>query len=175
MHYIRAQNAGATYFFTLNLRDRKSQLLTQEINKLRMAFRRVQHRYPFKIDAVVILPDHIHMLMTLPENDSNYSLRLNLIKGYFSKQIARIEPISVSRKNKRERGIWQRRFWEHFIRDEADYLHHVNYIHYNPVKHGYVLKPTGWRYSSIHRFIKLGVLPDNWACDVASGIVRYGE
>ena len=97
------------------------------------------------------------MVMTLPENDGNYSQRWNLIKGSFSRQIEHFERVSVARQNKRERGIWQRRFWEHLIRNELDYSRHINYIHYNPVKHGYVSNPTEWKYSSIHRYIKAGI------------------
>ena len=144
-------------FFTVTLQNRKSNLLIDQIEKLRFAFRSVRCRYPFDIDGVVILPDHLHMVMTLPENDGNYSQRWNLIKGSFSRQIEHFERVSVARQNKRERGIWQRRFWEHLIRNELDYSRHINYIHYNPVKHGYVSNPTEWKYSSIHRYIKAGI------------------
>jgi putative transposase len=139
---------GATYFFTVNLYNRKNNLLLSEVNLLRTIFRRVQHLHPF----------------SLPENDSNYSLRWNLIKGYFSKEIHTKEPISASRKNKKERGIWQRRFWEHLILNENDLKNHIDYIHYNPVKHGYVQQAAQWKYSSIHRYIKNGTLSKNWAC-----------
>jgi putative transposase len=155
---------GATYFFTVNLYNRKNNLLLSEVNLLRTIFRRVQHLHPFFINAIVILPDHLHAIFSLPENDSNYSLRWNLIKGYFSKEIHTKEPISASRKNKKERGIWQRRFWEHLILNENDLKNHIDYIHYNPVKHGYVQQAAQWKYSSIHRYIKNGTLSKNWAC-----------
>ena len=164
MQYRRAKTPGATYFFTVNLYNRKSNLLLNEVNILRTIFRRVHHLHPFIIDAIVILPDHLHALFTLPENDSNYSLRWNLIKGYFSKEVKTEEPISASRKSKKERGIWQRRFWEHLIRNEHDLKNHIDYIHYNPVKHGYVLQAAQWKYSSIHHYIKKGALSKNWAC-----------
>lgn len=163
MRYRRAIIPGATYFFTVNLENRESTLLTTHINELRYAFQKVKMRFTFTLDAIVVLPDHLHAIMTLPENDANYALRWNLIKGTFSKQIDATEAINSSRKNKRERGIWQRRFWEHLIRNELDYMHHVNYIHYNPVKHGYVITPVEWKFSSIHRFIQHGVLPHDWA------------
>ncbi|PNT85618.1 REP-associated tyrosine transposase [Coxiella burnetii] len=114
------------------------------IDQLRLSFSQVKLNHPFKIEAIVILPDHLHMIMTLPENDAKYSQRWNLIKGYFSRSIEKNERISMSRKSKRERGIWQRRFWEHLIRNEDVFEKHVNYIHYNPVKHGCVENPMDW-------------------------------
>ncbi|STX44539.1 Transposase and inactivated derivatives [Legionella donaldsonii] len=175
MHYRRIAIPGATYFFTVNLLNRKSDLLIKQINKLRDSFKKVLNSYPFEIDGVVILPDHFHIMMTLPAEDKNYSLRIRLIKGYFSQQIVAREFISPVRKKKNERGIWQRRFWEHLIRDEKDYEHHLNYMHYNPVKHGYVKRPSDWPYSSIHRAIRLGNLPENWAYTDARSEGLYGE
>lgn len=175
MKYRRFRAADATYFFTLNLQNRKSTLLINHVDKLRFAFKKIQCNHPFKIDAISVLPDHLHFMMTLPKEDVDFSQRLNLIKGTFSRQIAPYESISLSRKKKRERGIWQRRFWEHLIRDEQDYEDHINYIHYNPVKHRYVSQPSQWPYSSIHRFIKLGVLPNNWAFHDESEDDHFGE
>jgi len=151
-------------FFTVALQDRRSTLLTNKINELRHAFQDAIKRYPFIIDGMVVLPEHLHVLMTLPPDDTNYSQRLGLIKSTFSRQIDSSEPVSDSRQQKRERGIWQRRFWEHLIRDELDYARHLDYMHYNPVKHGYVKTPVDWQYSSIHRYIKLGILPRSWGC-----------
>ncbi|MBL7479712.1 REP-associated tyrosine transposase [Legionella bononiensis] len=175
MRYRRLMMANATYFFTLNLQNRESNLLTNHIDWLRFAFKKVQRNHPFHLDAIVILPDHCHMMMVLPEGDKNYPLRLSLIKSSFSIQIAMDENISQSRKNKRERGIWQRRYWEHVIRDAQDYEHHINYIHFNPVKHGYVLSPSDWEYSSIHRFIRQGILSESWGCDDDFEQFRFGE
>jgi putative transposase len=115
------------------------------------------------------------MLMTLPTEDGDYSLRLRLIKGFFSQQMESNEYVNPVRKKKSERGIWQRRFWEHLIRDEKDYEHHFNYIHHNPVKHGYVQKASDWTYSSIHRSIRTGVLPENWAYGYDFNGESYGE
>jgi putative transposase len=144
MRYRRVLVPNATYFFTINLQNRTSNLLILYIDALRFAFRKVQQRHPFYIDAIVIMPDHCHMIMTLPEGDLNYSTRVSLIKSNFSRQIETVETVSQSRKNKRERGIWQRRYWEHIILNSQDYEIHVNYIHFNPVKHDYVLNPSDW-------------------------------
>jgi len=175
MIYRRVLVPGVTYFFTINLLNRKSSLLINHIEKLRYSFRHVIKKFPFEVDGLVIMPDHIHLMMTLPTGDCNYSQRLNFIKGLFSRQITSVECISSSRRKKHERGIWQRRFWEHVIRDEADYEKHLNYIHYNPVKHGYVSNPIEWQYSSIHKYIRLGILPENWACDSDNGSELFGE
>nr|WP_264774033.1 transposase [Coxiella burnetii] len=161
MQYRRVFIPNGTYFFTVNLLERRRSLLIDHIDQLRLSFSQVKLNHPFKIEAIVILPDHLHMIMTLPENDAKYSQRWNLIKGYFSRSIEKNERISMSRKSKRERGIWQRRFWEHLIRNEDVFEKHVNYIHYNPVKHGCVENPMDWQYSSIHYYVTKGILPAN--------------
>ena len=166
MKYSRTLISGATYFFTVNLDNRKNTLLVDHIDKLKLSFKKVKENHPFDIEGIVILPDHLHMLMTLPPNDSNYSQRWGLIKSGFSYQLPLNEELSLSRQSKRERGIWQRRFWEHLIRNELDYERHLNYIHYNPVKHKYVKKASDWRFSSIHSYITKGVLTTDWATDI---------
>jgi putative transposase len=175
MYYRRARAPGATYFITVNLLNRKSTLLVDHVDKLRKSFQRARYLYPFEIVGIVILADHFHMMLSLPEGDINYSLRIRLIKTMFSMQLDREEPICLSRKKKGERGIWQRRFWEHLIRGQKDYDNHLNYIHYNPVKHGYVKSAADWPYSSIHRFIKEGFLPKNWGCDRGIELLVCGE
>ena len=150
-------------------------MLIDQVDKLRNSFHKIRSLYFFEIDGVVILPGHFHLMITLQEDDGDFSLRLRLIKGAFSHQIAFNEYANPSRGKKRERGIWQRRFWEHVIRDERDYEHHLNYIHYNPVKHGYVKKASDWPYSSIHRWIRAGVLPENWAHGPDLGDGVFGE
>jgi putative transposase len=175
MNYRRTIIPNATYFFTVNLAERKKSLLIDRIEQLRMAFKVVKLRHPFFIDAMIVLPDHLHMIMTLPVGDANYSQRLNLIKGNFSRSFEAFEKISINRKKKRERGIWQRRFWEHLIRNEEDYQKHVNYIHYNPVKHGYVKNPSDWQYSSIHQYIASGTLTSNWAIEPNYEEAEFGE
>lgn len=162
MNYRRVFRPGSTYFFTLNLKDRTSNLLIQNIHVLRITMSHIKKRYPFEINGIVILPEHLHLMISLPNNDSDYPLRIRLIKSNFSRQLPSSESISFARQRKKERGIWQRRYWEHFIRDEKDYERHLNYIHDNPVKHGYVKYAIDWQYSSIHRYIKTGILCKDW-------------
>lgn len=176
MRYRRAGFPGASYFFTANLAERSRKLLVDHADVLREVIHEVQSRHPFLIDAMVVLPDHLHAILTLPKNDKDFSTRWMLIKTGFSRQIPIGERRNKSRVSKGERGIWQRRFWEHLIRDDADYERHVNYIHYNPVKHGYVARPVDWLHSSLHRFIIEGIVSPDWA--VASqneDSSKYGE
>jgi putative transposase len=160
--YIRRRKPGGSYFFTVNLLNRKLSLLTDHVDHLRAAFACVKQRKPFHIDAIVVLPEHLHVIMTLPIGDADYSLRWNQIKQQFSRWLPKTEDVSNSRSKHRERGIWQRRFWEHTIRDDEDYIAHVDYIHYNPVKHGYVARPIDWPHSSLHQYVEDGVLPATW-------------
>ncbi|MBI1337260.1 MAG: transposase [Phycisphaera sp.] len=160
--YRRNRVAGGTYFFTVNLLNRREGLLVENIDALRGAMDRVMSAHPFHIDAMVVLPDHLHCVLTLPTGDDRYDTRWNQIKGLCSRSLPSDESRSRSRRKKCERGIWQRRYWEHTIRDEGDYAAHVDYIHYNPVKHGYVARPVDGPHSSIHRFIKLGILDAHW-------------
>ncbi len=173
MRYRRANLAGATYFLTVNLATRRSTLLTDHIDFLRDAFRRVKSRHAFEIDAMVVMPDHFHLLMTLPSDDANFSMRIGAIKSAFSRRLPKVEHLRPSRIAKRERGIWQRRFWEHLVRDDQDFANHVDYIHINPVKHGYVQHALDWPHSTIHRFIERGDVEANWATGVSEG--EYGE
>lgn len=166
MQYKRVKLAGQSYFFTVNLEDRSTQLLTDNIELLRNAVRGVKRKHPFTIDAMVVLPEHLHCIWTMPQNDHDYSMRWGLIKSDFSRGIPRQEFINSARAAKRERSIWQHRFWEHCIRNESDMNDHINYIHINPVKHGYTNKASDWAYSSIHRYIRKGILSADWACDV---------
>jgi putative transposase len=161
MKYRRASARGRTYFFTVNLAERNKTLLVDYIVELRSAINQVKGRHPFKLDAMVVLPDHLHAMLTLPEDDKNYPTRWRLIKAGFSRQIPNLERVTDSRSRKGERGIWQRRYWEHLIRSDNDYENHVSYIHFNPVKHGYVNQATEWPFSTIHDFIKRGLLSEN--------------
>lgn len=137
-------------------------LLLDHVDILREAVKMVMQRHSFRIDASVVLPDHLHAIWTLPPDDADFSTRWMLIKSVFSRHIAMNERRNASRIAKGERGIWQRRYWEHLIRDENDFERHVDYIHYNPVKHGYVHRASEWPYSSIHRYIKAGVIANDW-------------
>ncbi len=149
-NYRRAFIEGGTWFFTVNLLDRKSTLLVDNIEILHTATEAVRRRFPFEIDAMVVLPDHIHAVWTLPPDDFDFSLRWNQIKVRFSKSIPRGEPRSPSRSIRGERGIWQRRFWEHLIRDQKDYDEHIDYCWINPLKHGFVDKVEDWPHSTFH-------------------------
>ena len=161
--YRRVHLPGATWFFTVALAERRgNRLLVERIDDVRAAFRHVMERHPFHIDAIVILPDHLHCLWTLPAGDSDFSTRWGLIKARFSRGVPPGETLTASREKRGERGLWQRRFWEHLIRDEADYARHVDYIHWNPVKHGHVRHAREWPHTSLHRFIRDGLLPENW-------------
>ena len=162
-NYVRAYVPGGTYFFTVKLLAHHRQLLTEHIDALRESFRHVKRQRPFRINAVVILPDHLHCLWTLPDDDADYSTRWRLIKSRFSRAIEHGERLSAHRHQKRERGIWQRRFWEHVIRDQRDFDAHLDYIHYNPVKHGWSSSVAEWPYSSFHEYVKDGWYPVNWA------------
>ena len=175
MRYRRAQTAGASYFFTVNLADRKSDLLVRHISTLREVTRIVKHAHPFVIEAMIVLPEHLHAIWKLPEGDADYPMRWSLIKSSFSRGLEKTESIRASRLNKRERGIWQRRYWEHQIRDECDFERHVDYIHYNPVKHGYVKRPIDWPFSTLHRYVQANVLPEHWGSDLAIEDVSCGE
>ena len=177
--YRRARVAGGSYFFTVTLEDRSSSLLVDRIDALRQAFASTRVELPFRIDAVAVLPDHLHCIWTLPEGDSDYSSRWQRIKGRFSRACPAGEAISASRGRKRERGIWHRRYWEHTLRDGGDYASHVDYIHYNPVKHGHAGRVLDWPHSSFHRFVREGILPCDWGGDVEPRIARavsgFGE
>ena len=162
MQYRRAKIKGGTYFFTLNLADRRETLLIDYIDDLRESLNVVKQRHPFKLDAMVVLPDHLHAMITLPNNDDQYAMRWMLIKQRFSRQIPNIERTNKSRQLRGERGIWQRRYWEHVIRDQDDYQQHVHYIHYNPVKHGYVENAVDWEFSTLHRYIQKGIIHPDW-------------
>jgi putative transposase len=167
--YRRNRLPGATYFFTVNLLSRHSDLLVANIEPLREAVRQVRSRRPFHINAWVVLPDHMHALWTLPEGDSDFPGRWRAIKIAFSKSLPNIEQRSEVMSRRRERGVWQRRYWEHTIRDDRDYAAHMDYIHFNPVKHGLVAKPGDWPFSSFHRAVSAGLYPAEWAEDTALG------
>jgi putative transposase len=160
--YIRSFVPGGTFFFTVNLLERRRQLLTEHIANLREVFKAARQRRPFTTEAIVILPEHLHCIWTLPSGDADFSTRWHDIKARFAAQIPRGERLSARRLKKGERGIWQRRFWEHAIRDASDYERHVDYIHYNPVKHGQVTRPADWPYSSFHRYVRGGIYTIEW-------------
>ena len=161
--YRRVWHPGGTYFFTVNLLQRKgNDLLVRHIQSLRESVREVKSRHPFEIHGWVVLPEHFHCVLELPHGDTDYPTRLRLIKIGFSKSLPKTERRSAVRIKRGERGIWQRRYWEHLIRDEADYRAHLDYIHYNPVKHGWAKQVKDWPYSTFHRWVRQGVYPLEW-------------
>lgn len=169
MRYRRTRHPGGTYFFTVNLAERSSSLLTDRIDDLRQIVRTVKRNHPFDILAWVVLPDHLHAIWVLPEGDGDCATRWMLIKAGFSRSIPKGERVRASRLSKGERGVWQRRFWEHLITDEDDLQRHVDYIHINPVKHGYVARAADWPYSSIHQHVRRGWVPSDWAIEKDGG------
>ena len=172
-NYHRYRLTGGCYFFTVNLLERhNNSLLIDHIELLRKTVNLVRSSHPFHIDGWVVLPEHMHCIWTLPEGDNDYAVRMRLIKGLFSKQLPKTEWLSAVRQRKGERGIWQRRYWEHTIRDDQDYGQHMDYLHFNPVKHGHVARVTDWPYSTFGRLVRLGVYPENWGgsgIDVVAG------
>lgn len=160
-NYLRPRVPGATIFFTVALADRGSDLLVREIRLLRASFDATLSRRPVTVDALVVLPDHLHAVLTLPPGDSDYATRWRQIKSLFSRCLpkGRLRHSHVTRA---ERGIWQRRYWEHHIRDAEDYRAHVTFCWHNPVKHGLVERARDWPHSSIHRDIRAGRVGPEW-------------
>ena len=172
--YRRALIAGGTFFFTVNLAAREgNDLLVRHIGHLRHSVREVRRRHPFDIVAAVVLPEHLHMIWRLPPGDADFPVRWRLSRSGFSSSLLPGERRSASRIAKGERGIWQRRYWEHQIRCDEDMRRHVEYIHYNPVKHGHVTRPGDWAYSSFHRYVRDGVYPSDWAA--ADAVRRWDQ
>jgi putative transposase len=163
--YRREHVPGGTFFFTVNLLERRRRLLVDHVDDLRVSFRLARHAQPFEVIAIVILPDHLHCLWRLPDGDGDNAGRWSRIKSGFCRRLAPVEYRSHVRVARRERGIWQRRFWEHPLRNEADLQRHVDYIHINPVKHGHAAAVRDWPYSSFHRYVRLGMLLTDWAGD----------
>ena len=163
-NYRRAWRKGGTYFFTVNLLERyQNDLLVRHIDVLRHVVKDVKRKHPFIIHAWVVLPEHMHCVIELPEGDDDFATRWRLIKIGFSKAMPKTERLSAVRVKRGERGIWQRRFWEHLIRDERDFAAHIDYVHINPVKHGCVGRVQDWQYSTFHRYVTQGIWPNDWA------------
>ncbi|MCP4709332.1 MAG: transposase [Planctomycetes bacterium] len=166
--YRRWYKEGGMYFFTLVTYERQELFVNEPARqKLRQAFDEVRMLMSFEVVGIVLLPNHLHCLWQLPAGDSDYSKRWGLIKKTFtqSMKLENERQVSVSRQKRREKGMWQRRFWEHTIRDRNDLANHMDYIHYNPVKHGLVRCPHQWDYSSFHRWVKEGAYQENWLCN----------
>jgi putative transposase len=150
-NYRRLRLSGGEYFFTVNLEDRASDALTRNIDALRAAWRHTEERLPFETVAAVVLPDHLHCIWKLPSGDMDFASRWRVLKTHFTRTlIERGEALPGRREG--ERAVWQRRFWEHAIRDQDDRLRHVDYIHNNPVKHGHCSRVDEWPYSTWRRW-----------------------
>ena len=180
-NYRRLYVPGGTYFFTLVTHNRRP-ILTSELGRfcLRRAWKTEQKRRPFQIVALCLLPEHLHCMITLPEDDDNFSTRIQKVKAGFTQlylQHGGVEaPVTLSKLKKKERGVWQRRFWEHCIRDENDFGNHLDYIHYNPVKHGLVHAPALWPWSTFHRFVRIGWYDKEWGKTEADfRNLKFGE
>ncbi|MFZ2067099.1 MAG: transposase [Xanthobacteraceae bacterium] len=172
--YRRNRLVGGKFLFTLTPADRLSTALVDHVDLLRAAFREARRERPFTIDAVVILPDHLHALLALPDGDADFPGRWRRIKGHFSSRLLQ-EGANIKRHSNGELAFWQRRYWEHTIRDDGDFARHVDYIHFNPVKHGLVKRVCDWPHSSFHLYVRRGVLPQDWAGHTSENSPGYGE
>ena len=178
--YRRATTAGSSYFFTV-VAYRRQTIFCDEVfrNALRTAIASVRVAHPFVIDAWVLLPDHLHCVWTLPEGDADFSTRWKIIKRAVSvacrENHHRADWMTPSKLKHRESTIWQRRFWEHQIRDDVDLQRHVDYIHFNPVKHGQVTNVADWPYSTFHRYVQQGVYSADWAGNADDAELETGE
>lgn len=165
--FRRYRVEGASYFFTVVTDGRAPFLCHPEARRLlRRLLVACAARWPFITDAIILLPDHLHAVWTLPAGDANYSRRWGWVKKEFTKgwlaSGGNEQPVSPGRVAKRRHGVFQPRFWEHAIRDDTDFANHLDYIHYNPVKHGYAVRPGDWPWSSFHRWVEAGAYPPNW-------------
>ena len=182
-NYRRDRSPGGTWFFTVVAFERRPIFCRKKFrNSLKLSILKTRESHPFEINAWILLPDHLHCVWTLPENDADFSTRWKLIKQYVSRDCQSTFPMqarrSVSKKKRRESSIWQRRFWEHSIVSEKDFENHLNYLHYNPVKHGYCQAPCQWPYSSFHKYQAMGVYPEDWAATeppILNDKIMFGE
>ena len=175
VEYRRNRIAGGTYFFTVTLKNRRARTLVEHIDSLRISLRNAMRKQPFTIDGMVVLPEHLHAVWTLPPGDADFSGRWRVVKAGFSRLLAQAGHISAPN-TRCEYGLWQPRFWEHTIRDEKDFVHHIEYIHFNPVKHGLVNCVQDWPYSTFHTYVEKGLLPCDWAGGIKNDDNRqYGE
>ena len=180
-HYRRANDPGGCYFFTVVAYGRRP-FLTDDLARdcLRRAWRTVRERRPFDLVGLCLLPDHLHCIWRLPPDDADFSTRWATIKGVFTREYLRNAgvtegPRNPSRVRRREAALWQRRFWEHEIRDEVDLSRHLNYIHFNPVKHGLVADPADWPWSTYHRYLREGYYERQALADCQAEIESIGD
>jgi putative transposase len=171
VHYPRNFVPGSTFFFTVTLADRRAALLTDRIDALGAAFRQCRALHPFETIAIVVMPEHLHCIWTLPAGDADFSTRWSLIKRGFTRRQHHEGPKDAHSRKK----IWQSRSWEHTIRDEIDLERHVDYIHHNPVRHGCATRAVDWPNSSFHRYVRRGLVTSDWACDAEYDPAKFGE
>jgi len=167
--YHRAYSPGGTFFFTVVTHDRQAFLCDTDARAhLRAVMQECRRTWPFEIQALVLLPDHLHTIWTLPEGDSDFSRRWGWIKKTFTQRwLACGHPaikVSETKARRRRRGVWQVRFWEHEIRDERDMKAHFDYIHFNPVRHGLAHCPHAWPYSTFSKWVAQGEYSRDWSC-----------
>ncbi len=169
MRYRRSTVPGASYFFTLITHQRKQLFSDQtNVNRWQAAVTKVQLTRPFAVEAEVVMPDDLHMIWTLPETDADYATRIRLVKTAFTKEFPTTAgggTLSASRASKGERDVWQRRYWEHLIRDEKDFKAHLDYIHINPVKHRLVARPGDWPHSTFGIWLAREAYEPWWGAD----------
>ncbi|RJP23263.1 MAG: transposase [Candidatus Omnitrophota bacterium] len=176
-HYHRFYQPQSTYFFTVVTFRRQKIFVNEDVKDLlKEVIQKVRVNWPFQIEGFVLLPEHLHTIWSLPEGDSNFSERWKLIKANFTREYLKkndelVRP-SNSRMRKGERTVWQRRYWEHLIRDESDFNHHLNYLHYNPVKHGLVTNPKDWPWSTFQRYVKLNWYESEWGASEPNGLMK---
>ena len=180
--YRRVFIKGGTYFFTIVTFNRQKIFSSAQTRLLFLkAIDHVRSYHPFAVVAYCLLPDHIHMIWHLPEGDADYSKRINAVKRRFSIKYRELfdtlPPKSPAQMKRRESTVWQRRYWEHYIRDEIDFQHHVDYVHFNPVKHGLVSRVRDWDASSFFSYVKLGIYDLDWGDNIQSNEAgdRFGE
>ena len=161
VRYRRNYVPGGTYFFTVTLADRRASLLTDRIDALGTAFRRCRSPHPFETIAIAVLPEHLHCVWKLPDGDTDYAIRWSLIKRAFTRRQYHEGPTPAGARKR----VWQSRFWEHTIRDEVDLQRHINYIHWNPVKHGHARRAADWPHSSFRRYLNQGWVTEDWASE----------
>lgn len=175
VRYRRWFVPGATYFFTLTLRDRNATLLCDHVGLLRGAVRDTMRQRSFRLVAGVVLPDHLHAIVRLPEGDSDYPARVRSVKAGFTRRLV-THGLRIAKNHRGEYPVWQRRYWEHRIRDDRDLENHVAYIHFNPVKHSLVAQAADWPWSTFHRYARYGALPADWGGKLPIGEQgTYGE
>lgn len=168
--YRRHFVPGRTYFFTVTLADRQASLLTDRIDALGAAFRHCRATHPFETVAIAVLPEHLHCVWTLPEGDTDYAARWSLIKRAFTRRQYHEGPTPAQAR----RSLWQTRFREHAVGDETDLRRRIDCIHFNPVKHGHVRRAVDWPHSSFHRYVKLGLVAEDWTPDTDDTETDFG-